>query len=109
MAKLSARGRRELLRYHIDYEVPEEKRQDEYSSIRRKISYAIMSDGNILRKIQAWAPPGPYDHGKPQKMDWGWKRYKKIKRKEYISTYVENTRKKLANPELLEKGWRIEC
>lgn len=40
---------------------------------------ALMSDGKVLSRMVLKFTPGPYDNGKPQRHDYGWKLYRKLK------------------------------
>ena len=74
MAKLSARGRTELIRITF----PKRETDSEYTMFEQ-FHYALMSDRRILRREVVWFKPGPYDHGKPQRHDYGWKQWKRYK------------------------------
>jgi hypothetical protein len=72
MAKLSARGRTELLRVEIEG-------ADTDYFINRKQTYALMSDGSLLVKETARHKPDQYyPKGKPQV--WNWRVAKKYKK-----------------------------
>lgn len=67
MAKLTARGRRELVRLSKEVTIGRDGVECE------KYTVALMSDGRALKKIVTWFAPGPYNHGKPRRHDFGWK------------------------------------
>jgi hypothetical protein len=73
MAKLSARGRRELVRMVHETDKP---KSDQTTWERR--TYCLMSDGHLLRKDDVRFKPGPYDAG-PYLHSWGWKDQGKAK------------------------------
>ena len=66
MAKLSANGRKELIR--LEKEVPVEETAN-ISYDRRTI--ALMSDGKVLEKRDVVFKPTSWET-KPQKHTWGW-------------------------------------
>jgi hypothetical protein len=65
MAKLSARGRTEILRF--SKELPGDE-----GTTRGQRVYAFMSDGKILVKTKVWFKPDQYSGGKERPHDWGW-------------------------------------
>ena len=66
MAKLSARGRKELVRLTKEINNPSE------SLLWERRTIALMSDGNILEKRDIQFLPNEY-HPKGEKHTWGWK------------------------------------
>lgn len=71
MAKLSARGRTALARLTKEVEPSEILRN--VGVEREQYTVAFMSDRNLLKRTVTWFVPGPYDHGKARRYDYGWK------------------------------------
>ena len=65
MAKLSARGRTEVMRFSKETE------GDGLDLIKRKTTIAIMSDGNILKKFTTWWKNIYHNNGM-ERRDGGW-------------------------------------
>jgi hypothetical protein len=74
MAKLTARGRTIVWRIVKEDNAP---KSDLITWEKEELS--LMTDGSILRRSVVEFKPGPYDHGKPQRHDYGWKEYRKLK------------------------------
>lgn len=86
MAKLSARGRTELVRMEKEDSAP----KSDIITYERT-TYALMSDGNILQKRDVIFPAGPYDNGKDRKHKYNWtvkgKLKKDVTREQFIAAY----------------------
>ena len=83
MAKLSARGRKELARLAKEKATP-----DGDLTIWEKSTITLMSDGNVLRKLDCRFKPDQYDpNGRLH--SYGWKKYGKIKAGVSTEQFVE--------------------
>ena len=74
MAKLKARGRTEIWKVGKENDSPVSD-----LIVWERTELALMSDGRILKREVVKFKPGPYDKGVPQKHDYGWKEYRRLK------------------------------
>lgn len=74
MAKLSARGRVELLRAEKTVE-----RGDDAEIARSTHKRAIMSDGRILATTVTWWKPDAYSGGRERRYGGRWSEYRRLK------------------------------
>lgn len=94
MAKLSARGRRELVRME-----KEDNGDDEFCDWRRK-TISFMTDGRILQKYDVRFKATEYS--KARKHSYGWKEYLKLKKDVDLYEAFSNLIKKFE-----AKGWKL--
>ena len=67
MAKLSARGRTEVARFSKEQAVDDPERTIDW----QKVTYALMSDGHVLKKLDVRFKKSPLLEG--YKHSYGWK------------------------------------
>lgn len=88
MAKLSARGRKELFRMEREINTPD----GDNTTWQRK-TRAVMSDGSVLEKWDVRFKPSTYDP-RPSVYSYGWKLHGKLKAgktiQDIIDGYVNN-------------------
>ena len=92
MAKLSARGRKELVRATKVIETP-----DSDLTVKRQVSYAVMSDRRILKREVCW-----FRNEYAGRHDYSWKEWKRYK----VDVDLQSKAKHFAK-DLAEKGWSI--
>jgi hypothetical protein len=78
MAKLSARGRTELVRLQKEVSASDANNLRANGVEREQYTVTLMSDGRALKKTVTWFTPGPYDRGKVRRHDYGWKDMGKV-------------------------------
>ena len=79
MARLSARGRTELVRLQKTVEAGATNNLSAAGVTKEQYTVALMSDGRALKKTVTWFAPGPFDNGKAWRKDYGWKDMGKVK------------------------------
>jgi len=80
MAKLSARGRKEIARVTREWTAEERDGWGEdrpMVTVRHKREYAFMSDGKVLRKDTAYLPKDKY--GSSRNFTGGWHEFKRLR------------------------------
>ena len=92
MAKLSARGRRELLRVERERSTP-----DGELTIWERTTLAVMSDGGVLSKLDVRFRPDAYEPG-GRLHSYGWKRKGKLAAGKTVETFRQAYER---------AGWRI--
>jgi hypothetical protein len=103
MAKLSARGRKEILRLSRQTPPPEDSKDriEWYKHTR-----AYMDDGHVLTKMDARYAPDPNGYGRSVKgylHTWGWKDAGKLKKDLLNRAGLEGVRAKYVS-----QGWTVE-
>lgn len=79
MAKLTARGRTELVRLEKEVVASEANGLAASGVAREKYTVTMMSDGRALKKTVVWFAPDAYSRGKERRHDYGWKDMGKVK------------------------------
>lgn len=99
MAKLSARGRTELLRVYREKEYDEAERKEKDMTVMwARWTRAYMSDGTVLEKYDVRFEPSKFDP-KGRFHSYGWKRKGKITG----NLTIEETKDRY-----IKDGWKVE-
>jgi hypothetical protein len=105
MAKLSARGRTEIVRIVRETEgeaIRESLRK--LRIVRQRASLVLMSDRTVLQKVDTWYQPSGEVWDKPYAAGT-WRKRGKLKTTENADSFVEAFQKPRANGE--PSGWKI--
>lgn len=81
MAKISARGAKEVWRFSLTVNIEEIResqpnrtaRWEKLSVVEEQQDILLRSDGHILQRDVTTFKAGPYDSGKDRRHDYGWK------------------------------------
>jgi hypothetical protein len=85
MAKMSARGAHKVVGYVYDVTDAEQRARGE----RMELTYALRSDGKVLRKIDFIYPPGNYAGARSYRQAGGYSIYGAVKDKANIRAGFE--------------------